>query len=94
MKIRSAVLVTVLSLVGLTGCASPSPFGGGYYSKELPTLERVEKSPYGFVVHYDTSFFPGDFTSNGSLKSIDDYNYEVETAPCTVLGTRPPNTST
>lgn len=72
MKLLVAFLVVVLS-----GCATPSG---------EPSLQDVMESSRGFVVYNKTGYFESDFRDGGILRTIKEYDYAVESSPCTVLG--------
>lgn len=79
--IFSVVMAVMASALG--GCANHE--AGGYIGSE-PTLKAVQAAPDQKLVYRETLYTLSDFQPDGKLKSFTDYDFTVETAPCTVLG--------
>lgn len=81
----------VLSLLTLSGCASYDFKRAfvpdfNYFTDTVPTVESVKSTSHGAQIYRKTTFFVSDFKENGEAKSIYDYDFSSEDAPCTVLG--------
>jgi hypothetical protein len=72
-------LILALSATLLTGCANTS-----FFSATEPTKESVAASPVG-QSYQDVQYYASDFDSNGLLRKFEDYDFNQESAPCTVL---------
>lgn len=75
-------VLVALVLVLLVGCSSFG--GGGYYSDVAPTVESVSEAG-GVQVYGGTAYLASDFKPSGELRAFGDYDFMVESAPCTVL---------
>ena len=68
----------IAAAVMLGGCA------GGYYSDVPPTVDSVDAAG-GVQIYKGTAYLSSDFKADGSLRAFGDYDFMVESAPCTVL---------
>jgi len=69
----------IAAVVMLGGCA------GGYYSDVPPTVDSVEAAG-GVQIYKGTAYLPSDFKPSGELRAFGDYDFMVESAPCTAAG--------
>lgn len=57
-----------------------------YFTDTIPTLDSLKTTNHKSQIYRKTAFFEKDFKSSGELKTIYDYDFTKEDAPCTVLG--------
>lgn len=87
----SLIMLSMIAFFMLSGCSvdrlkkSFVP-DSNYFTDTTPTVESLSKTNHNVQIYRKTAFFPKDFKSNGELKSIYDYDFANEDAPCTVLG--------
>ena len=82
-KIKTLFLICFL--INLVGCSTFINDYKSLYPESIPTIESISKSN-GKQIYNNTVFYKSDFTSDGNLKSFNDYNYAYESSPCTVVG--------
>lgn len=87
-KITGFILITLLIISGCTTDKFIKTFtpDNYYYSSNQPTIDSIKKTHNNEQIYKKTSFFLKDFKENGELKSIYDYDFANEDAPCTVIG--------
>lgn len=77
-------LAVVASLSMMVGCSSMQQ-GGLYFADAQPTVSTVAAAG-GEQLYRDTVFTLKDFTTDGSARTFEQYNFASESAPCTVMG--------
>ncbi len=78
------VAILIASSTFLSGCSSFISNYAKLYPEQKPTFESISQSN-GKQIYKNTVFYKEDFKSDGTLKNINDYNYALESSPCTVL---------
>lgn len=83
MKIKSIFAVLAASIL-VTGCTSLRP-DWNYYTSVEPTLESMAQTDAKRQIHKKTLYIPSDFNEIGQLRTISEYDFSTETAPCTAI---------
>lgn len=82
---KTCSIFLVIAITVLAGCSTFVENYKALYPENIPTYSSIEKSN-GKQIFKNTVFYKEDFKQDGSLKTINDYNYAYESSPCTVLG--------
>lgn len=75
-NLKNACAVAMITLI--SACSSVD------YANNQPSLSDFHNKDS--VSYQNTQYFKSDLKEGGTLKVFSDYNFEVESAPCTVLG--------
>jgi len=83
MKLKSMLAVVFASTV-LVGCAGLK-YDSNYYTDVEPTPESISQTDAQRQIYKKTLYLPTDFKADGTLRTISEYDFSQETAPCTVI---------
>ena len=74
------ILFTGIIISSIWGCSSfESP------QEVEPTLSSVQSSKDSVQLYKRTAYLESDFKQDGTLRKFNEYDYSVESSPCTVL---------
>lgn len=82
MKIMFVLLVAAIGFI--PGCAQLHE-GDLYSSAVMPNVQSV-RAAGGEQRYNDTLFWESDFSAEGVVRGLSQYDFAAESAPCTVLG--------
>lgn len=89
----SLKIITALSLATLaTGCSTVENHFASHVEKE-PTLGSLKWSTNEAKVYLRTMYVQADFNADGTRRLFNEYDYKMETSPCTAFTKYSPRTN-
>lgn len=87
-RIFSALAIALLA----TGCSSIDNHLAQHVEKE-PTLGSLKWSSNDYKIYLRTMYVQADFNENGDKRLFADYDYTMESSPCTTISKYSPRTN-
>lgn len=87
-RIFSALAIALLA----TGCTSIDNHLAQHVEKE-PTLGSLKWSSNDYKIYLRTMYVQADFNENGDKRLFADYDYTMESSPCTTISKYSPRTN-
>ncbi len=88
LKIISAICLAIMA----TGCSTVDNHFSSHVEKE-PTLGSLKWSTNDTKVYLRTMYVQADFNADGSRRLFNEYDYKMETSPCTAITKYSPRTN-